>query len=71
MFITERPFEAEGRPAVCVDGRPLTFAGVAVQKQEEGAVFDLRQWKGQGDGGYSLSVASGQITSSATSHRIY
>src|SRR5215467_5692447 len=35
--------EAEGRPAVCVDGRPLTFAGVAVQKQEEGAVFDLRQ----------------------------
>jgi cyanophycinase-like exopeptidase len=48
-------------PAVCRPGQRLTFENIVAYRVPAGAIFDVRNWVGDGGEAYSISVESGQI----------
>ncbi len=62
--------EADTPPEICAHKKPLTFAGIIVHRVVPNQIFDLREWKGEGDA-YTLSVVNGTVTSSSPSHDPY
>jgi cyanophycinase len=55
---------AEGPPARCEKGQPLTFGPVAVYRVPPGGRFDLGTWRGEGGIAYTLSAEAGVLRSS-------
>jgi cyanophycinase len=58
-------------PEVCEAGQPLTLRHVSAYHAPAGAAFDIRSWKGEGGGEYSLSVEAGQVHSSRAGGAVY
>lgn len=63
--------QTRDKPAVCRAGTPLTFNHLAVDHQPRGTRFDLASWSGSGGKAYSLSVATGTVSSTQAGGRIY
>ena len=57
-------------PAICQDGTPLTFQGIAVTRVAAGGHFDLATWTGSGTQ-YFLNVTDGKIESTQGNKSIY
>ncbi|HEX5788938.1 MAG TPA: cyanophycinase, partial [Woeseiaceae bacterium] len=55
---------ADGAPAVCRPGVPLTMPGLSVYRVGPGGGFDTRAWAGTGGIAYTFDVRDGQLTSS-------
>jgi cyanophycinase len=58
-------------PAICKEGIPLTFKGVAVYRVQNGGHLDLIDWKSKDGVTYSLSVDAGKILSTQLGGAIY
>jgi len=50
-------FEATRKPEVCQPSKPLSFAGVRLERVSHGGVFDVKTWHGN-DRIYSVTVLS-------------
>jgi cyanophycinase len=58
-------------PQVCRENRPLSLRHIAVYHAPSGADFNLKDWRGKGDIGYSLSVVEGSIQSTRPGGKTY
>jgi len=60
-----------GAPEVCKPKTPLTYRNISVYRITGAGSFNLVTWKGSGGTAYTLSVASGVVTSTQPSGSIY
>lgn len=58
------------KPEVCEPGQPLSVRQVRVERVSPGGVFDIKTWRGAGDG-YTISVRAGALQSSLPGGAVY
>ena len=59
------------KPALCVEGQPLTFAGIEVYRIDATGKFNVKTWRGEGGAAYRLDVTKGVVSSTQAGGGVY
>jgi len=63
--------EANTPRAGCRTNAPLAFRNISVHVAVTGSTFNVKNWKGEGNNDYTLSVNGGQLSAAGSSHGVY